>query len=192
MTTIAFYKPYDVLSQFKDSAAVKRTTLADFVELDGVYPAGRLDRDSEGLMILSACSKVCHNLTRQNTEIAKLYLVQVEGVPCDDAIEQLCSGVLVQSKLTKPARAKRIAAPEVGPRSVPIRVRKSVADSWIALELREGRNRQVRRMCAAVGHPCLRLIRSAIGNITLDGLEEGQWRYLSDNEVASLTTRNRT
>lgn len=186
MSTIAFWKPYNVLSKFSDHQQSGTKTLAHYIDLDDVYGAGRLDKDSEGLLILSADKRIRNAITNPTSSVAKLYLVQVEGVVSDTALERLENGLLIQGKRTKRCRAKRIHTPDIAPRSVPIRVRKNVPDSWLAIELREGRNRQVRRMCAAVGHPCLRLVRHAVGSITLDGLEPGRWRELSSNEIESL------
>ncbi len=186
--TIAFWKPYDVLSQFSDKADPPRATLADYIDLPAVYGAGRLDRDSEGLLILSEDTRLRTMLTEPRHETPRTYWAQVEGVPDDQAIADLRSGVLVKGKRTLPARAHRLDSPPPLPdRTVPIRVRKSIPDSWIELQLTEGRNRQVRRMTAVVGHPTLRLVRWAIGPITLDGLSPGQHRELAPDEVASLT-----
>ena len=185
--TIAFWKPYDVLSQFSDRADPPRSTLADYIDLPAVYGAGRLDRDSEGLLILSEDTRLRTVLTEPRHETPRTYWVQVEGEPDDHALSQLRSGVIVKGKRTLPAKAQRLdTPPDLPERSVPIRVRKSIPDSWLALQLTEGRNRQVRRMTAAVGHPTLRLVRWSIGSITLDGLAPGQYRELNPAEVASL------
>ena len=184
--TIAFWKPFDVLSQFSDRATPPRATLADYIDLPAVYGAGRLDRDSEGLLILSEDTRLRTVLTEPRHETPRTYWAQVEGIPDDAAIDQLCRGVMVKGTMTRRALAKRMSEPDLPPRSVPIRVRKSIPDSWISLQLTEGRNRQVRRMTAAVGHPTLRLLRWSIGSITLDGLQPGEYRTLDDREVASL------
>lgn len=185
--TIAFWKPYDVLSQFSDKADPPRTTLADFIDLPTVYGAGRLDRDSEGLLILSEDTRLRTVLTEPRHNTPRTYWAQVEGIPDQPAVDKLCAGVLVKGKRTLPAKARLLdAAPDIPERTVPIRVRKSIPDSWIELELTEGRNRQVRRMTAAVGHPTLRLVRHAIGTITLAGLSPGQYRQLNADEVDSL------
>ena len=187
MGTIAFWKPYDVLSQFTDRADPPRATLADYIDLPGVWGAGRLDRDSEGLLILSDDPRLRTTLTEPKHHVPRTYWSQVEGIPDDAALRALRSGVVVKGKRTRRAEARRLdQAPDVPARSVPIRVRKSVPDSWIELQLTEGRNRQVRRMTAAVGHPTLRLIRWSIGSITLDGLAPGAWRELQADEVALL------
>jgi len=190
VTTIAFWKPYDVLSQFSDKADPPRATLADYIDVPGIYGAGRLDRDSEGLLILSTNTRLRTVLTEPKHHVPRTYWAQVEGLPDDDALRQLRAGVLVQGKKTLPAQARALAAaPDLPERAVPIRVRKSIPDSWIELQLTEGRNRQVRRMTAAVGHPTLRLVRAAVGPITLHELAPGTYRELSASEVQSLLSR---
>ncbi|MFT5266756.1 MAG: pseudouridine synthase [Acidimicrobiales bacterium] len=185
--TIAFWKPYDVLSQFSDRADPPRATLADYIDLPAVYGAGRLDRDSEGLLILSEDTRLRTMLTEPRHETPRTYWAQVEGIPDDRAVEQLRSGVMIKGKPTLPAKARRLeATPELPERSVPIRVRKAIPDSWLELQLTEGRNRQVRRMTAAVGHPTLRLVRWSVGSVTLKGLSPGSYRELDDDEVANL------
>jgi pseudouridine synthase len=185
--TIAFWKPYDVLSQFSDRADPPRATLADYIDLPAVYGAGRLDRDSEGLLILSEDTRLRTMLTEPRHETPRTYWAQVEGIPDDLAVEQLRSGVMIKGKATLPAKARRLeATPELPERSVPIRVRKAIPDSWLELQLTEGRNRQVRRMTAAVGHPTLRLVRWSVGSVTLKGLSPGSYRELDDDEVANL------
>ncbi|GAA6192390.1 rRNA large subunit pseudouridine synthase E [Phaeobacter sp. NW0010-22] len=179
---IRFNKPFDVLPQFTDrgTQGTPRRTLSDFIEMPGVYPAGRLDRDSEGLMLLTDDGALQARITDPKHKMPKTYWVQVEGEPDQSAIEALCSGLMLKDGPTKPAQAKRIAEPDIiWPRTPPIRVRKSVPDSWISLTIHEGRNRQVRRMTAAVGHPTLRLIRYRIGNWTLDGLDTGTWQTVT-------------
>ena len=178
---IRFNKPHDVLPQFTDrgSDASPRRTLSDFIDLPGVYPAGRLDRDSEGLMLLTDDGRLQARITDPRHKMEKTYLVQVEGEPDEAALAALRSGVDLKDGRTRPAKARRIGAPEgLWPRDPPIRVRKSVPDCWIELTIREGRNRQVRRMTAAVGHPTLRLIRWRIGPWALDGLAPGAWEAL--------------
>ena len=176
---ILFNKPFDVLSQFTDKGTEgsTRRTLSDFIDVPGVYPAGRLDRDSEGLMVLTDDGKLQARISNPRHKMPKTYWVQVEGEPDAAALAALRAGVTLKDGLTKPASCTRIDPPaDLWPRTPPIRVRKSVPDCWIALTIREGRNRQVRRMTAAVGHPTLRLIRARIGDWTLDGLPSGAWR----------------
>lgn len=174
---ILFNKPYDVLSQFTDARAPSpRATLSDFIDLPGVYPAGRLDRDSEGLLLLTDDGRLQARIADPKFRLAKTYLVQVEGEPDRESLEHLCKGVRLNDGMTRPAQAERIADPALWPRDPPVRFRKTVPDCWIRLTIREGRNRQVRRMTAAVGHPTLRLVRWSVGEWTLDALAPGQWR----------------
>lgn len=178
---ILFNKPYGVLSQFTDRGSENaRATLSDFIQLPGVYPAGRLDRDSEGLLLLTDDGRLQARIADPKFKAPKTYLVQVEGDVADDALEALRRGVQLKDGLTRPAEAERIdisaSGPELWPRDPPIRVRQSIPDCWISLTLREGRNRQVRRMTAAVGHPTLRLVRWAIGEWTVEALAPGEWR----------------
>jgi len=178
---IRFNKPFDVLPQFTDRSTMggPRRTLSEFIDLPGVYPAGRLDRDSEGLMLLTNDGKLQARISDPRHKMAKTYLVQVEGVPGDDALQALRQGVTLKDGPTRPAKARRIDEPPgLWARTPPIRVRKSIPDTWIELIITEGRNRQVRRMTAAVGHPTLRLIRWRIGNWSLDGLASGDWQLL--------------
>jgi 23S rRNA pseudouridine2457 synthase len=173
---ILFNKPMDVLSQFTDRGSpTRRATLSDYIEVPGVYPAGRLDRDSEGLLLLTDDGKLQARIADPKFKLPKTYLVQVEGEPDDTAIAHLVRGVDLKDGLTRPARAERIAAPQLWPRDPPVRFRKSVPDSWLRLTIHEGRNRQVRRMTAAVGYPTLRLVRWSVGDWSLDGLQPGQW-----------------
>lgn len=174
---ILFNKPYDMLSQFTDRGTdTARATLSDCIAIPGVYPAGRLDRDSEGLLLLTDDGRLQSRIADPKYKTAKTYLAQVEGDVTDEALADLRRGVDLKDGLTRPADVERINAPDIWPRNPPIRVRKSIPDSWISLTIREGRNRQVRRMTAAVGHPTLRLVRWRIGDWTLDGLQPGQWR----------------
>ena len=176
---IAFNKPYGVLCQFTDRSQPPRPTLAGFGLPPEVYAAGRLDFDSEGLLLLTDDGKLAHRLTDPRHHEEKTYLVQVEGEPDDTALDALRRGVTLNDGPTRPARAQRVDVPYwLWPRDPPIRVRKSIPDSFIELSIREGRNRQVRRMTAAIGHPTLRLMRLAIGPHRLDGLLPGQWRAL--------------
>jgi 23S rRNA pseudouridine2457 synthase len=174
---ILFNKPYGVLAQFTDEGAgPKRPTLADFVEVPGVYAAGRLDRDSEGLLLLTGDGRLQARIADPRFKTAKTYLVQVEGEPDEAALEALRRGVRLKDGMTRPAQAERIDPPEIWPRDPPVRFRKSVPDCWLKLTISEGRNRQVRRMTAAVGFPTLRLVRWSVGEWTLDGLSPGEWR----------------
>ncbi|TDK23067.1 pseudouridine synthase [Luteimonas aestuarii] len=173
---IAFNKPYGVLCQFTDRSAPPRPTLAGFGLPPGVYPAGRLDHDSEGLLLLTDDGALAHRLTDPRHKQPKTYWVQVEGEPGAAALQALRQGVALNDGPTRPADVRRIEPPELWPRDPPVRFRKTVPDAWLELVLREGRNRQVRRMTAAVGLPTLRLVRVAIGPHGLDGLQPGRWR----------------
>lgn len=175
---IAFNKPYGVLSQFTSDGSANRT-LAEFRFPPRVYPVGRLDADSEGLLLLSDEAGLNTRLLDPSRAHARIYWAQVEGIPAGEALEKLSRGVVVQGRKTLPCRAWMLEPqPNVPPRDPPIRFRKSVADRWIGLELVEGKNRQVRRMTAAVGHPTLRLMRVRIGRFELGDLPAGQWREL--------------
>ena len=172
---ILFNKPMGVLSQFTDEGS-GHPTLADHIDMPGVYPAGRLDRDSEGLLILTDDGKLQARIADPKFKKPKTYLVQVEGAPDDAALSALAKGVTLKDGLTRPAEVSRIDPPEIWPRVPPVRYRKSVPDCWISLTITEGRNRQVRRMTAHVGHPTLRLVRWRIGEWSLDGIAPGTWR----------------
>jgi len=175
VTTLLVNKPYGVLSKFTDAQG--RPTLAGLVPHSGVYPAGRLDADSEGLVVLTSDGRLQARISHPRHKWAKTYWAQVEGEIGDAALERLRRGVLLRDGPTLPAGAERIPEPEaLWPRDPPIRFRKNVPTSWLRLTLTEGRNRQVRRMTAAVGHPTLRLIRQSIGPWTLEGLAPGEWR----------------
>ncbi|RZZ88606.1 pseudouridine synthase [Pseudoxanthomonas winnipegensis] len=176
---IAFNKPFNVLCQFTDRSATPRPTLADFGLPKDVYAAGRLDYDSEGLLLLTDDGTLAHRLTDPRHKQDKTYWVQVEGTPQPAQLQALSEGVVLNDGPTLPARAALLDPPSaLWPRDPPVRVRKTVPDAWLALTLREGRNRQVRRMTAAVGLPTLRLVRVAMGGIALDGLQPGQWRVV--------------
>lgn len=176
-TLIIFNKPFGVLPQFGDRGTVSpRPTLSAFIDLPGVYPAGRLDRDSEGLMVLTDDGRLQSVIADPRHKLPKSYLVQVEGVPDDDALDRLRKGLMLKDGQTLPARVRRIDAPALWPRDPPVRFRKSVPDRWLELIIQEGRNRQVRRMTAAIGHPTLRLVRWGVGPWTLVGLHPGVWR----------------
>jgi 23S rRNA pseudouridine2457 synthase len=177
MALILLNKPYGVLCQFSpERGGPPRPTLADFVDRPGVYPAGRLDTDSEGLLLLTDDGRLQARIADPRFKMAKTYLVQVEGEPDEAALEALRRGVRLKDGMTLPAEAERIGDPALWPRDPPVRFRKSVADCWISLTIREGKNRQVRRMTAAVGHPTLRLVRWRIGDWSLEGLQPGEWR----------------
>lgn len=187
---LRFWKPYGVLTKFTDAEA--RPTLADYVTEPGVYAAGRLDMDSEGLLLLTDNGALNARLTNPRYAHPRTYWAQVERIPDEVALEQLRAGVLLNDGMTRPARALLLPEPPtidgqpLPDRDPPIRERKNVPTAWIALTLTEGRNRQVRRMTAAVGHPTLRLIRWSIGGITLAGLTPGQWLPLSSAEQRIL------
>jgi 23S rRNA pseudouridine2457 synthase len=174
---ILFNKPYGVLSQFTDKGTEgsPRATLSDFIDIPGVYPAGRLDRDSEGLLLLTDDGKLQARISNPRHKMPKTYLVQVEGLPDKAALDALRTGVPLKDGATRPAKAQQIDPPDLWPRDPPIRIRKSVPDSWLEITISEGRNRQVRRMTAHVGFPTLRLVRWRIGNWSLDGIAPGNW-----------------
>ena len=171
-------KPFGVLSQFTGGKEGADDTLAHLVDVPGVYPAGRLDKDSEGLLLLTDDGRLQSRIAEPRYKMAKTYLVQVEGEAEDAALEKLSRGIELKDGMTRPARVKRIDPPPVWDRDPPVRYRKSVPDSWIALEITEGRNRQVRRMTAAVGLPTLRLIRWRVGDWSVDGIAPGTYRMI--------------
>ncbi|WP_226622222.1 pseudouridine synthase [Alloyangia pacifica] len=175
---ILLNKPFNVLSQFTDKGTEgsPRETLSNYVKVPGVYPAGRLDRDSEGLLVLTDDGKLQARISSPKFKQPKTYLVQVEGSPTEAQLAQLRKGVELKDGMTRPAQARLIPEPELWPRNPPVRYRKSVPDAWIELKITEGRNRQVRRMTAHVGLPCLRLVRWAVGAWSLDGIPPGEWR----------------
>ena len=174
---VAFNKPMNMLSQFTDDG--HWPGLGRALDLPGLYPAGRLDRDSEGLLLLTDDGRLQARLTDPKHKMPKTYLVQVEGAPAADQIEALRAGLVLKDGPTLPAGAEEIAPPELWPRNPPVRERKSVPDAWLKITLREGRNRQIRRMVAHVGLPCLRLVRWSIGPMTLEGLGVGEWRAIA-------------
>lgn len=189
MTTLRFNKPFQVLTQFTDeqSETNGRQTLADFIDVPGVYAAGRLDRDSEGLLLLTSDGQLQNRISHPDHKLKKTYWVQVDGDITEDVIAKLRRGVELKDGMTAPAQARIIAEPaSLWPRNPPVRFRAEIPTSWIELEIIEGRNRQVRRMTAAVGFPTLRLIRYAIGPITLDGLSPGKYEKIDAQQLWNL------
>lgn len=180
---ILFNKPFGVVSQFSGEG----NTLKDHIRVKDVYPVGRLDHDSEGLLLLTNDGELQHRLSSPEFEHPRTYWAQVERVPSDQALQQLVMGVIIQGRRTRPALARLLSeGPDLPPRDPPVRFRKNVPTAWIELTLTEGRNRQVRRMTAAVGHPTLRLVRVAIGDLRLEGLQPGQARDLTSDELRQL------
>ncbi len=183
--TLALNKPYGVLPCFTDPEG--RSTLADFVTVPGVYAAGRLDRDSEGLMVLTSDGALAHHITDPQHNLPKVYLAQVERMPSEETLEMLRGGIVLSGVRTKPADVQWLPEePALPDRPVPIRFRKSVPTTWLQITLREGLNRQIRRMTAAVGHPTVRLVRIAVGPIMLGDLQPGQWRDLTGSEIEQI------
>jgi 23S rRNA pseudouridine2457 synthase len=193
---LLFNKPYDVLTQFSEGhegeghgalqkTTASRATLKDYIPVPGVYPVGRLDRDSEGLLLLTDYGPLQHRLSDPKYGHPRTYWVQVERIPDESALNQLRCGVKVQDYISRPAKVQPIAEPDVPSRNPPIRYRQQVPTAWIEMTLTEGRNRQVRRMTAAVGFPTLRLIRVAIAHLRMD-IAPGQWRFLTQTEVKQL------
>lgn len=186
MTTIKFWKPFQVLTQFT-SDDKKRETLADYIPIPDVYPAGRLDYDSEGLMLLTDDGNLNHMLTHPKHGHPRTYWAQVENIPDESALDQIRQGgITIKNYQTKPAMVNRIDAPDLPDRDPPIRYRASIPDCWLELTLTEGKKRQVRRMTAAIGHPTLRLFRTSIGPITLAGMQIGDYVELTDAEMKAL------
>lgn len=194
---LLFYKPYNVLTQFSDRAAEEspRLTLKDFISIPEVYPVGRLDQDSEGLLLLTNHGALQHRLSDPKFQHPRTYWVQVERIPADNALQQLRQGVEIQGYRTRPAEVRLLATePTLPPRDPPIRFRRNVPTAWLEMTLTEGRNRQVRRMTAAVGFPTLRLVRQSIGMVTpqrviyltLAGLQPGEWRALTSIELEAV------
>jgi len=185
LRTIAFNKPYGVLTCFTDPEG--RPTLAEYIAIPGVYAAGRLDQDSEGLMILTSDGSLAHRITDPTHKLPKVYWAQVERMPDEQALVRLAEGVLLSGTRTRPAEVRLLDGEPVLPeRPVPIRFRKNVPTAWLELTLHEGMNRQVRRMAAAVGHPTLRLVRIAVGPVQLGDLKPGEWRDLAQSEIKAI------
>jgi 23S rRNA pseudouridine2457 synthase len=165
----------------------RRPTLADYIDLPGVYAAGRLDLDSEGLLLLTSDGTLAHHITDPQHKLPKVYLAQIERIPNEEALAQLREGVVLNGKKTRPAEVRLLPGdPQLPDRPVPIRFRKNVPTAWVEITLREGLNRQVRRMTAAAGHPTLRLVRVAIGPIALGGLQPGEWRDVTSSEMEQI------
>ncbi len=184
---LLFYKPYGVLTQFTDESGTGRPTLKDFIDVPGVFAAGRLDADSEGLLLLTSDGALQHRLTDPRFEHPRTYWAQVEGTPTAEAIAALCQGVEIQGRKTRPAQVRMLEGePSLPPRDPPIRYRRLIPTAWLELILTEGRNRQVRRMTAAAGLPTLRLVRVGIGKLTIEGLAPGVWRDLTAAELIAL------
>ena len=186
---LALNKPFNVLCQFRDEAG--RPTLAEHVSVAEVYPAGRLDRDSEGLLLLTDDGRLQHRISHPDAHLPKRYLAQVEGDIDESALRALLDGVALKDGPAQALNATRVSTPELWPRDPPIRVRQSIPTSWLELSIDEGRNRQVRRMTAAVGFPTLRLVRMAIGPWSLDGLAPGEWRELDANDLPAPARTSR-
>ena len=179
---LLFNKPFGVLSQFTDTQ--QRPVLADFISIKGVYAAGRLDRDSEGLLLLTDDGKLANRLTHPKKNTWKTYLVQVEGTPTDKDLEPLREGFQLKDGPTLPAKVRRIPEPDLWPRDPPVRYRAAIPTSWLEIKIREGRNRQVRRMTAAAGFPTLRLVRIAVGKWQLRDLQPGEWKVIKNPDYS--------
>lgn len=188
---LLFNKPFGVLSQFTDRGSpTPRATLSDYIGVKGVYPAGRLDRDSEGLLLLCDDGRLQAQIADPRHKLPKTYLVQVEGEPQETALARLRAGVRLNDGMTLPATVSRVDPPNLWPRDPPIRQRKSIPDSWLEITIREGRNRQVRRMTAAVGLPTLRLVRWSIGPWTVAGIAPGQFRQVAGEPPGAVSKAN--
>lgn len=189
---ILFYKPYGVLSQFTDRQETSHPTLKEFISIPDIYPVGRLDRDSEGLLLLSNHGGLQHQLCDPKFGHPRTYWVQVENIPDRMALQKLKQGVTIRNYRTRPTQASLLSEPPLlPPRTPPIRFRKNIPTAWMTMTLYEGRNRQVRRMTAAVGFPTLRLVRVAIAHLQLQDLQPGQWRHLSPTEINQLQSLTR-
>jgi 23S rRNA pseudouridine2457 synthase len=173
---ILFNKPFNVLCQFTDTEG--RRTLGDFIKIPRAYAAGRLDYDSEGLVVLTDNGNLQHRISDPKNKMPKTYLVQVEGIPAKEKLMQLEKGIMLKDGMTEPAQVEIIKEPDLWPRNPPIRFRKRIPTSWIKLTIAEGRNRQVRRMTAAIGHPTLRLVRWSVGQWTVESLKPGEWKSI--------------
>jgi 23S rRNA pseudouridine2457 synthase len=184
---ILFYKPYNVLCQFTDDSKSPRPTLKEYIKIPEVYSVGRLDFDSEGLLFLTNDGLLKHHLIDPQFEHSRTYWVQVEKMPTESALQQLRNGVVIQGYRTKPAIVQLLdTEPDLPPRDPPIRFRADIPTAWLEIKLTEGKNRQVRKMTAAVGFPTLRLVRVAIAHLRIDSLNVGQWRELTDDELQEL------
>ncbi|WP_299489484.1 pseudouridine synthase [Acaryochloris sp. IP29b_bin.137] len=189
---ILFNKPYGVLSQFTDPQQTSHPTLKEFIPLPDIYPVGRLDRDSEGLLLLTSNGRLQNRLCDPQFAHPRTYWAQVEHIPDAEALQHLRGGVVIRGYRTRPAQVSLLSCPpRLPPRVPPIRYRKHIPTAWVEMVLREGRNRQVRRMTAAVGFPTLRLVRVAIAHLALDDLQPGQWRHLSPAEIHQLASLTR-